>query len=109
MPNLSNNLYYFSFLYVPCFEDPVEAIGFGENATVPQGGNKTLSCPVDGNPEPNISWYKGSEVSETPVFRGEKLEARESGCYTCFASNSLGKPVTIMQCLIFGMPCFLKY
>ncbi|XP_074634757.1 neurotrimin-like isoform X3 [Acropora palmata] len=78
---------------------PVEAIAFGENATVPQGGNKRFSCPVDGNPKPNISWYRGSEVSETPIFSGEKLEARESGCYTCVASNSVGKPVSITQCL----------
>lgn len=75
----------------------VEAAGFGINATVPEGGTKTFSCPVDGNPKPNISWY--SEVSETPIFSGEKLKARESGCYTCVASNSLGKPVSIRHCL----------
>ncbi|XP_067030294.1 opioid-binding protein/cell adhesion molecule-like isoform X2 [Acropora muricata] len=78
---------------------PVEAIGFGENARVPQGGNKRFSCPVDGNPKPNITWYRSSEVSETPIFSGEKLEARESGCYTCVASNSVGNPVSITQCL----------
>ena len=66
---------------------------------MPQGGNKTFSCPVDGNPQPNITWYRGSEVSETPIFSGEKLEARESGCYTCVASNSVGKSVIITQCL----------
>ncbi|XP_015749570.1 PREDICTED: protein CEPU-1-like [Acropora digitifera] len=83
---------------------PVEAIGFGENATVPQGGNKRFSCPVVGNPKPNISWYRGSEVSETQIFSGEKLEARESGCYTCVASNSVGKSVCITQCLEKSLP-----
>lgn len=75
----------------------IKATGFGEKATVFEGGAKTFCCPVDGNPKPNISWY--SEVSETPIFSGEKLKARESGCYTCVASNSLGKPVSIRHCL----------
>ena len=67
---------------------------------MPRGGKKTFFCPVDGNPKPNISWYKGSELSGSPIFSGEKLEARGSGCYTCVASNSLGTSVHITQCLI---------
>ncbi|XP_015774661.1 PREDICTED: cell adhesion molecule-related/down-regulated by oncogenes-like [Acropora digitifera] len=78
---------------------PVEAIGFGENATVPQGGHTTFSCPVDGNPQPNITWYRGSECSGKPVCYEKELEARESGCYTCVASNSVGQPISITQCL----------
>ncbi|XP_044179920.1 limbic system-associated membrane protein-like [Acropora millepora] len=78
---------------------PVEAKGFGENATVAQGGNKTFSCPVEGIPEPNITWYRGSGATETPIFIGEKLEARYTGCYTCVASNSLGNSINITQCL----------
>ncbi|XP_015773516.1 PREDICTED: hemicentin-1-like isoform X3 [Acropora digitifera] len=77
---------------------PVEAIGFGRNATLPQEGQVTLSCPVDGNPKPNVSWYRGSEVRGMPISREEKLQAGESGCYTCAASNYLGKQV-ITQCL----------
>ncbi|XP_015774656.1 PREDICTED: limbic system-associated membrane protein-like isoform X3 [Acropora digitifera] len=78
---------------------PVEAKGFGENDTVIQGGKKTFSCPVDGIPKPNITWYRGREVSGTPIFIGEKLEARDTGCYTCAASNSLGTSINITQCL----------
>ncbi|KAK2549882.1 hypothetical protein P5673_029591 [Acropora cervicornis] len=73
--------------------------GFGENKTVGKGGRETFSCPVDGVPEPNITWYRGSEVSGTPIFIGEKLEASDTGCYTCVASNSLGMPISITQCL----------
>ena len=85
--------YYFAFFNVQFFYDPVEATGFGENATVSQGGTKTFSCSVDGNPKPNISWYRGSEVSGRQIFSVEKLEAIESGCYTCGASNSVGQSV----------------
>ncbi|XP_068686967.1 fibroblast growth factor receptor 4-like isoform X2 [Montipora foliosa] len=72
-----------------------EATGRGENFSLPEGGSKLFSCPVDGNPEPNIIWYKGNSVNT------KQLEARETGCYTCSASNSLGTPVTITQCLTF--------
>ena len=94
------------FLYVSFFKDPVEAKGFGENKTVGKRGRATFSCPVDGVPEPNITWYRGSEVSGTPIFIGEKLEASDTGCYTCVASNSLGLPVNITQCLTVGKPFF---
>ncbi|XP_074634729.1 neurotrimin-like isoform X3 [Acropora palmata] len=83
---------------------PVEAKGFGENKTVVKGGRETFSCPVDGVPEPNITWYRGSEVSGTPIFIGEKLEASDTGCYTCVASNSLGMPIRITQCLTVEGP-----
>ena len=91
--------YFFTFFNVLFFEDPVEATSFGENATVSQGGNKTFSCPVDGNPQPNITWYRSSEDSGKPICYEKELEARESGCYTCVASNSLGQSISITQCL----------
>ena len=48
-----------------------------------------FSCPVGRNPKANISWLRESEVSGRPICSGERLEARESGCYTCAASNSV--------------------
>ncbi|XP_067029796.1 opioid-binding protein/cell adhesion molecule-like isoform X2 [Acropora muricata] len=80
---------------------PVEAKGFGKNETLIQGDRKTLSCPVHGSPKPNITWYRSSEVIGRPIFVGEKLEVRGTGCYTCVASNSLGTPINITQCLKF--------
>ena len=64
-----------------------------------EGGAKNFSCPVDGNPKPNITWYRDSEVSGKPICYEEKFEARESGCYNCTASNSLGQSISITQCL----------
>ena len=82
------------------FQDPVEATSRGENATVLEGGEKTFSCPVDGNPEPNIEWY--SEKTGRKISSERQVEVKESGCYTCVASNSIGTPINITQCLIVG-------
>ncbi|KAK2549187.1 Opioid-binding protein/cell adhesion molecule, partial [Acropora cervicornis] len=76
----------------------VEATGRGRNVTVAGGVAPMFTCPVDGNPKPNIEWY--NEKTGVKVSSGKQLEARESGCYTCVASNSLGTSVNISQCLI---------
>ena len=89
-----------AFYYVSFFQDPVEATRRAENATVVHGGVKVFSCPVDGNPEPEIEWY--SEKSGRKISCGRQLEEKESGCYTCVASNTIGTPVSITQCLVVG-------
>ncbi|XP_067029817.1 fibroblast growth factor receptor 3-like isoform X4 [Acropora muricata] len=81
----------------------VQAIGSGENVTVAGGVAKTLTCPVDGNPEPKIEWY--NKKTGRKITSGNQLEPRESGCYTCVASNSLGTSVNITQCLIIFYEC----
>ena len=75
---------------------------------MPQGGKKTFFCPVDGNPKPNISWYRSSEVNQTAIFIGETFETGVRGCYTCVASNSLGTSINITQCLTVGKPLLYK-
>lgn len=89
-----------AFDYVCFFTDSVEATGSGENVTVAGGVAKTFTCPVDGNPEPNITWY--SEKTGRKISNEKQYQTGESGCYTCIASNSLGTPVIITQCLIVG-------
>ncbi|XP_015755460.1 PREDICTED: fibroblast growth factor receptor 3-like [Acropora digitifera] len=76
----------------------VEATGSGKNVTVAGGVAPIFTCPVDGNPEPNIEWY--NEKTGAKISSGKLLEAKESGCYTCAASNTLGTTVSITQCLI---------
>lgn len=80
--------------------DSVEATGSGKNVTVAGGVAPIFTCPVDGNPEPNIEWY--NEKTGAKISSGKLLEAKESGCYTCAASNTLGTTVSITQCLIAG-------
>ena len=61
---------------------------------------KTFTCPVNGNPEPNIEWYR--EETGRKISCGKQYKTGESGCYFCVASNSFGTAVNITQCLIVG-------
>lgn len=88
-----------AFYCIYFFKDPVEPIGNGENATVIEGDVKNFSCPVVGNPKPTIVWYKGIRGGGEIIYSGTEFEAREAGCYTCVAKNSLGTSVSIMHCL----------
>ena len=72
---------------------------------MPEGGEKTFSCPVNGNPEPNIEWY--SEKTGRRISCEKQVEVKESGCYTCVASNSIGTPINITKCLIVGKSAML--
>ncbi|XP_044171636.1 fibroblast growth factor receptor 2-like [Acropora millepora] len=77
---------------------PVEATGTGETAFVAGGTVKTFTCPVNGNPEPNIEWY--SEETGRKISCGKQYKTGESGCYSCVARNSFRTAVNITQCLI---------
>jgi len=71
------------------------------------GSRAFFPCPVDGNPEPNVTWYKGSDASGTVIYRGKLLDfpqtkESDTGFYTCSASNSLGKPVNVTHYLLVG-------
>lgn len=65
-----------------------------------------ISCPVNGNPEPNITWYKGYDHS-TIISKVDTTMLPESVCngglhtYTCFAENHLGN-VTVTVKVIVG-------
>ena len=64
-----------------------------------EGGVKNFSCAVDGNPKPTIMWYNGIRGGGKIIYSGKEFEAREAGCYTCVAKNSLGPFVIITHCL----------
>ena len=79
----------------------------GRNISSPMGSRAFFPCPVDGNPEPNITWYKGSDASGTVIYRGKALDfpqtkESDTGFYTCSASNSLGRPVNVTHYLLVG-------
>ena len=82
------------------FKDPIEATGRGENVFVAGGDLKTFTCPVDGNPKPNIEWF--SEKTGRKISSGKRYKTGESGCYSCVAWSSLGISVNITQCLTIG-------
>ena len=87
--------------------DPPTATDSGQNKTLRRGSSETLACPVDGNPEPSIVWYKEKEGGSTVLSTRNELKFLDAksdytGCYTCSASNSLGTPINITQCIIVG-------
>jgi len=83
------------------------ATGAGWNISLAMGNRVFFPCPVGGNPEPNITWYKGSDASGTIIYRGKLLDfpqtkESDTGFYTCSASNSLGTPVNVTHYLLVG-------
>ena len=75
---------------------------------VREGTQVTLSCPVDGRPEPNITWYKGNDSTAEVQHQGREwtfnAESNEAGWYSCSARNFLNtfKPVNASFQLIVG-------
>ena len=88
--------------------DPPERTNYNQTVRVPANTFVTLSCPVDGNPEPDITWYEGNDTSGTLVQSGKewtfsKATSSDCGWFTCFANNSLNRPVLVrLQLLVVG-------
>ena len=88
------------------FLDPPTATENCHAIRVSEGSSVSLSCLTDGNPYPNIIWYKGSGLCGTMLSSGKKMEfskamSNNSGCYTCCANNSLGT-VSVNLYLLVG-------
>jgi len=79
-----------------------------------EGDSASISCPVLGNPHPNITWYKGNDTSSgTMINTNNTLNFSEtvlddSGWYTCFAENYLGNVAVTVQ-LRFGKLYWFVY
>lgn len=75
---------------------------------VPTRTQVTLFCPVDGRPDPNITWYKGNDTTGEVQHQGREwtfqAESNDSGWYSCSARNFLNpfKPVNASFQLIVG-------
>lgn len=69
-------------------------IGPGERLLkVVENGTLTLDCNSQGQPQPNVKWYFGSQPlnsSGTNKHMLEKANASMSGKYSCEATNSIG-------------------
>ena len=93
----------FLFFLDPPTKGPYSAI-----VRVLEGTQETLSCPVDGRPEPNITWYEGNDTTSEVQHQGRnwtiRAESNDTGWYSCSAKNFLNlfKPVNVSFHLIVG-------
>ena len=74
-----------------------------------------FSCPVDGRPEPAITWYKGNDTTCKLQHQGRdwtfQADSNDAGWYSCFAANFLNpfKPVNASFQLIVGKFCWVLF
>ncbi|CAG9816167.1 unnamed protein product [Phaedon cochleariae] len=77
-----------------------------------QGSSVTLSCDVDGNPSPDISWYHGDQkkiVSTSPNLT-LRIDQNSAGRYYCYA-RVLGFPEIEAEAAIYlkGPPSIVSH
>ena len=81
---------------------------------VSEGDSASISCPILGNPLPNITWYKGNDTSSGTIINTNgtlnfpQIMLDDSGWYTCFAENSLGSATVTVQ-LRVGRLCYFVW
>lgn len=72
-----------------------------DDLTLNEGDTARLTCEIAGNPQPNITWYKGNEelqsssrriqiVNEGRQLRIVLLQSSDRGTYRCRGENSAG-------------------
>lgn len=83
-------------LFPPKFQEMLTTL----NAT--KGSSITWKCFVDGNPLPNVQWYKNDECIDIlpqynftynngeAILRMDDLSNNDAGLFTCVAKNMLG-------------------
>jgi len=94
------NIFPFLTIIVLFVTDQPEIATHPQNKTRIEGDNVTLSCNVDGNPVPTISWTRdGSPVNtsgrisisdDKNQLTITQVKRTDSGTYRCMANNNLG-------------------
>lgn len=102
-------------LFYTCFVslDPPEITPEGHFIAATEGSPVSISCPIVGNPTPNIVWYKGNDTSTIITYSSSTLEfsktvLNNSGWYTCFAQNTVGSVTARIQLLVGRCHSFVK-
>lgn len=82
---------------------------------VSEGSTASVSCPVLGNPNPVITWYKGNETSPSSMINTSNIHKfpetvlDDDGSYTCFAENYLGNVTVTVQLRVGKLyDCFVS-
>ena len=95
------------YLFFRCFVslDPPSITSDGHTINVLEGRPASIPCPVDGNPQPNITWYKGNyfctKIIDKSTLEFPDTKLSDSGWYTCSVENYLGT-VTVRVHLLVG-------
>ena len=105
------------FIIIICFVfvDPPTKGPHSEIVRAAEGTQVIFSCPVDGRPEPAITWYKGNDTTCKLQHQGRdwtfQAESNDAGWYSCFAANFLNpfKPVNASFQLIVGKFCWVLF
>ncbi|KAM7306033.1 putative hemicentin [Ixodes scapularis] len=103
----------------PAFEDGGSDISSGAIREVLLDSPFTLRCPVDGNPTPEVTWFK-DDIELTPrgdrsidiTHHGQRLNVphateENTGLYTCKANNELGEILRHYNLQVRGEQTFL--
>ncbi|KAK9394508.1 sialic acid-binding Ig-like lectin 11 [Crotalus adamanteus] len=69
---------------------------------VQKGDRIWLFCEAKGNPSPNVTWIKGTQVLESPSralndLKLSDLKAKDAGKYTCRAANAEGSAEAFLE------------
>ena len=97
------------------FVDPPTKGPYTEIVRAAEGTQVNFSCPVDGRPEPTITWYKGNDTTCKLQDQGRdwtfQAESNDAGWYSCFAANFLNpfKPINASFLLIVGKFCWVLF
>ncbi|XP_015679846.1 sialic acid-binding Ig-like lectin 16, partial [Protobothrops mucrosquamatus] len=70
--------------------------------TVQKGDRIQLFCKAKGNPSPNVTWVKGTQVLESPSqalndLKLSDLKAKDAGKYICRAANAEGSAEAFLE------------
>ena len=84
-----------------------------------EGNSTSIPCPVLGNPQPNITWYKGNDTScgtmlnTNSILEFPETVLNDGGWYTCSAENYLGTVTARVQLRVgklYGFVyCYISY
>jgi hypothetical protein len=102
-PVKPNILYKFNILKVT-ENKPIDTT-IGTRVTSIPGNQLTLTCNVSGLPTPSIAWKRNNLLAQEggSTFVVPSLKGRDSGPYTCIATNLAGVTSVTSNVIVIGM------
>eukprot|EP00118_Oscarella_pearsei_P016938 m.165733 g.165733 ORF g.165733 m.165733 type:complete len:5158 (+) comp38902_c0_seq1:154-15627(+) len=98
---------------------PSRILSVPDRQSVLVGGNVTLECIAEGDPQPSLQWkYKGETIGEggvamsTPgqfhlVVTISEVKVSDAGDYSCIAKNDVSEDVRSTSIFVIAPPVFL--